>query len=194
MSTFIHLIGPTCAGKSTLIRAALQHAPNDVGTIEVGKLLRAKYGPAYFKGQAAPEHTQDEAWALYRSGIQEHIEKKTRLVFIDGQPRDIKQCHGISQLYEENVFNPQNRCMFLVVHADETKRIERAKSTRTGDDLELALARITNDYRNSYIALQYAVKRHWHIESIDTTEFELEDYLLTAGWIDELCWAFDNFG
>lgn len=62
------------------------------GSIEVGKILRQKYGEAYFKGQAAPQHTEREAWDLMMQGINYWWDTGAKFVLIDGQPRNYTQC------------------------------------------------------------------------------------------------------
>lgn len=172
MAVIAHLMGPTCAGKSTLINRLLTVAPDLVGAVEVGKMLRAKYGEAYFKGQAAPQHTQDEAWQMYQDGVKANIDAKKRLILVDGQPRDISQARQIVGLWR----NP-HRSEFLLIHADHEVREQRARATRQGDNLELAVARLNNDYRNCYVVMTELLKRNEVIRVFDTTELGKVDGL-----------------
>lgn len=172
MAVVAHLMGPTCAGKSTLINRLLTIAPDLVGAVEVGKMLRAKYGEAYFKGQAAPEHTQAEAWSMYQSGVQDMIARNKRLILVDGQPRDISQARQIIGLWR----NP-HRAEFLLIHADHEVREQRARATRQGDNLELAVARLNNDYRNCYVVMTELLKRNEVIRVFDTSELTKVDGL-----------------
>lgn len=66
--SLIFVIGATNAGKSTLISAAKEVG---CGTVEVGKMMRAKYPPEYFQGQAAPTKTQGEAMQMMMDGIEQ---------------------------------------------------------------------------------------------------------------------------
>lgn len=172
MKTVLHLMGPTCAGKSTILKACVEQRPDVFGVVEVGKMLRAKYGEAYFKGQAAPEHTQDEAWQLYLGGVRDQINQGKRIVLVDGQPRDVRQARAVLQ----RPHGQDVRCDFLMVHASEEVRERRARETRTGDSLELALQRMRNDYRNCYVAWIELLRRGVTPTLIDTGDeaFNLE--------------------
>lgn len=172
MSVIAHLMGPTCAGKSTLINRLLLIAPELVGAVEVGKMLRAKYGEAYFKGQAAPTHTQGEAWQMYQDGVQAMIAAKKRLILVDGQPRDIQQARDIVGLW-----HAPHRAEFLLIHADHEVREARARATRKGDNLELAVARLSNDYRNCYVVMTELLKRNEVIRVFDTSDLTKVDAL-----------------
>ena len=141
----LHLIGPTCAGKSSIIAEAVSLSPDRVRAVEVGKKMREKYPPEHFAGQAAPEHTQAEAWEWYIDGVRQAIRDGVPLVLVDGQPRDIRQARDIATA------DWRDAVRFLMVHAKEESRRQRAVQTRSGDSLELALARLSNDYRNAYV-------------------------------------------
>lgn len=172
MSTIIHLMGPTCAGKSTLIHRLLSIAPKYVHAVEVGKMLRAKYGEAFFKGQAAPQHTQGEAWQMYVEGVKEGIALKRRVILVDGQPRDIQQARDICGLWKA-----PHRSEFVLIHADHEVREARAAAGRKGDSLELAKARLVNDYRNCYVVMTELLKRNEVIRVFDTSELSRVDGL-----------------
>jgi predicted kinase len=166
MSNVVHLMGPTCAGKSTLIQRLLTIAPDRVHAVEVGKMLRAKYGEDYFKGQAAPQHTQKEAWEMYVLGVREGINAGKALILVDGQPRDISQAKDIIGLWR----NP-HRQSFVLIHASHEERERRARGTRApGPNLDLALARLNNDYKNCYVVMAELLKADEVIRVIDTSE------------------------
>lgn len=164
MSVILHLMGPTCAGKSTLIQRLLAVDPKNVGAVEVGKMLRAKYGEGYFKGQAAPTHTQAEAWKMYVEGAKDQAAKGKRLILVDGQPRDIQQARDIDGLWKA-----PHRAEFVLIHADHGARAERARAGRSGASLELAIQRLDNDYRNCYVVMAELLKRNEVIRVFDTT-------------------------
>ena len=148
-----HVMGATCAGKSTFIDAVCRLRPDAV-RVEIGRMLRAKYGDAHFAGQAAPEHTALEAWDLYVTGVRKAIERGAGLVLVDGQPRDVMQARGAVDLSREmRARMPPVEFRWLLLHADEAERSRRAEAARTGDSLELAKARLRNDYRNCYVAM-----------------------------------------
>lgn len=171
MSTIVHLMGPTCAGKSTLINRLLAISA-DVGAVEVGKMLRAKYGEAYFKGQAAPQHTQGEAWQMYQDGVKAKIAEGKKIILVDGQPRDIQQARDIVGLW-----HAPHRAVYLLIHASEEVRAQRAVASRTGDNLELAKARLKNDYENCYKVMVELTKAGEVYRVLDSTDLGSMDGL-----------------
>ena len=84
--SLVFVIGATNAGKSTLINAA-----RELGccVVEVGKMMRAKYPPEYFKGSAAPEHTDKESWGMLLDGLEQ--------AKLQGPGKCLK-CHGAGTL------------------------------------------------------------------------------------------------
>lgn len=163
MSTILHLMGPTCAGKSTIINALTERSPETVEAVMIGKALRAKYGEAYFQGQAAPEKTREEAILMYRELIREAIERGTELIVVDGQPRDVEQAIEMADSWKSH------RNVFMLLHAEHAERERRARAGRApGADLELAVARLTNDYRNNYEVMATLLQRGIPIRVVDT--------------------------
>ena len=185
MSNILHLMGPTCAGKSTLISRMLVIAPELVGAVEVGKMMRAKYldpksphyQPDFFKGQAAPTHTQAEAWQMYVDGVKAQIAAKKRIILVDGQPRDIQQARDVVGLWKS-----PHRASYLMIHADQEIRHERAAATRKDDALALALQRMEGDYKNCYVVLAELGLRdevvRWFNTSQDSNCNGLAEHLL----------------
>jgi len=164
MATIIHLMGPTCAGKSTIIKAMMAHDSERCGAVEVGKMLRAKYGEDHFKGQAAPEHTQDEAWQMYQDGVRRQIDEGKLLVLVDGQPRELKQATGILELWKDHMV------LFILVHARHEVREARARAERDGSNLDLTVQRLNNDYKNCYIVMAELLKAGRRIGVVDTSD------------------------
>jgi len=162
MASIIHLMGPTCAGKSTIIDK-LTELSQDVFTVQIGKILRKKYGEDYFKGQAAPEHTRDEALNLYFETINEGISQGKKLILVDGQPRDLDQARVMMKSW------PDHRSSFLMVHAEHSIREARARAGRKpGPDLDLAVARLVNDYRNCYVVMIQLLAKGYKVDVVDT--------------------------
>lgn len=158
-------MGPTCAGKSTLIKRLLETDPATVGAVEVGKMMREKYGEAHFKGQAAPEHTQAEAWSMYEDGIKACIRAKKGLILVDGQPRDVMQARKTNGLWRA-----PHRASFILIHARHDVREARARKDRKGDSLELAVKRLDNDYRNCYVVMAELLARDEVVRVFDTSD------------------------
>lgn len=140
MSLIVAIMGATCAGKSTFIRHCVDHGRGSISAVEVGKILRAKYPPEHFAGQNNPKHTAQEAWDLCESMVQDRINEGSRVILVDGQPRDIEQVDLFLSCWQDT---PRD---FLLFNASIGERERRARETRTGDDLEkLALPRLKND-------------------------------------------------
>lgn len=162
------VMGPTCSGKSTLLEE-LTHAisPDDLGLVEVGKMMRAKYPPEHFQGQCNPKHTQQEAWEMCESAIRGHKADGKTFIVVDGQPRDREQARlCASRFPEEDGYN----CEYILLDASLEERERRARIDRSGDDLEkLAIPRLTNDmiaYYGVLVELAFLGKK---VIPIDTT-------------------------
>lgn len=166
----IFVIGPTNAGKSSLLAAAssLGHT-----CIEVGKKLRAKYmdpasphyAPDYFKGQAAPQHTALEAWTLMVDGIA--AAPADRLIFVDGQPRDVQQCDAISEKF---VSSPLYQVLFYNVYAPRDVRLARAQARDTDPErLKLSMDRMDGDIIKLYEVICRVASRGHTLITADST-------------------------
>lgn len=169
MTMLLHLMGPTCAGKSSLIRRLCEIEPERVGAVEVGKMLREKYGEDYFRGQAAPEHTQDEAWSMYVNGVKAQVNYGKSLILIDGQPRDQKQAVDAIGRWSRPMYSS-----FVMVHADHDTRERRAKTSRVGSSRKLAMKRMMNDYRNCYTVMVQLLALDVPIRILDTSRQSTE--------------------
>jgi len=157
----ISVIGPTNAGKSTFMNA-VREAPR-TALIEIGKWMRAKYPPSYFKGSGSPRHTEKEAWGMLLDGLCRAKEGDMDRVLIDGQPRN----GGQAALF--CLHFPQAR--FILLDAPHEVREGWARH-RDGDDPEkmaLTTQRLESDYRDMYDTIKVLVQHHMPIHVIDTT-------------------------
>lgn len=144
--TLIFVIGPTNAGKGSLLAAAHRRSPGRVGLVEVGKMMRAKYldpasphyDPDHFKGQAAPKHTAEEAWQMMVDGLKANSAEGKSVILVDGQPRDIEQAERIHHKYE---LGYDWNVAFAHIYAPESLRLERALQRDAGDPAKLALSK-----------------------------------------------------
>lgn len=135
----IFVMGATNVGKTTFMDLCRDY---DVfGLVEVGKMFRAKYPPDYFKGQAAPAHTQTEAWSMFLEGVKNAAEQGKQVAVIDGQPRNVEQT--------EWAFKMPNPKVFLHLWAPPDIREERARKRDAADaaKLDLSLKRLIDDPR-----------------------------------------------
>jgi len=187
MIHIIFVLGPTNSGKTTVLETA--GTVGRVHLVEVGKMMRAKYldpgslnyNPDYFKGDSSPAHTAIEAFDMMQTGIARGIQAGKDIIFVDGQPRDIKQCDNIFELYERN---PNNRVTYLNLYAPLELRRERA-AKRDSDPVKLALsmARMEKDVIKIYEVLCRIMSRGSDIVTVESSRFEsyhtLVDFLRT---------------
>ena len=148
------VIGPTNVGKSTFLSTVAKTYGNRAGLIEVGKILRAKYPPGYFNGQAAPKHTAGEAWQLMVDGVDKALKEGKEVILVDGQPRDVKQCQDILDNYILAAGLPF-QAGFIHLFASTESRKTRAEK-RDGQDpekLKLSLARMEGDLPSLYVIM-----------------------------------------
>lgn len=162
MANIIHLMGTTCAGKTTVIDKMVALSPS-VRAIQIGKLLRAKYGEGYFNGQSNPAHTASEAYEIYIESVQKAIDDGMEMILIDGQPRDLQQAKDMTKLWKGH------NVQYFLLNAEHHIREERARTGRTpGPSLDLAVARLTNDYKDNFVVLAYLLERGYKVSVIDT--------------------------
>jgi len=134
------VMGATGSGKSTFLELAREEI--NAHTVEVGKLLRAKYPPEYFDGLAAPTKTAKEAWDMCVSGIKAG---KGKVTLIDGQPRDITQVTKIIKKYPN--------AKFILFNCPTEERARRLKLRDSGGAQELWESRLEGDYVAMYPVL-----------------------------------------
>jgi adenylate kinase family enzyme len=180
----IFVIGATNSGKGTFLAQTKAIFGDKVGLVEVGKMMRAKYPPEHFQGQAAPSHTQDEAWAMMQSRISELVDQKVPIIVVDGQPRDHKQLHGILNEYGEH-----NK-VFVHLFASKQCRLARALQRDAPDvsKIMLSLDRLTGDIPVLYEILSTLMAENQIITTINTEQTDVT----TATLSDFLDWLHTN--
>ncbi len=171
----VYVIGPTNAGKTTLMNMCVLDPR--ITTIEVGKMMRAKYPPEHFQGQNNPAHTAVEAWQMYLDGVQEgHNNPQCRMIVCDGQPRDSKQTEAV--LADKAHFK-----LFLHLWAPDNVRAERAEKRDFGSPalLELSRARLVNDIPANYNVLVRLLNAQEKVWSVDTNhpDYSAQEMLKT---------------
>lgn len=159
----VYVIGPTNAGKTTLMDLC---APDErIVTVEVGKWLRAKYPPSHFQGQSNPRHTAVEAWSLYLDGLQRGIDDpKCKMIVCDGQPRDIKQTEDV--IAEGRFYK-----VFVHLWAPDDVREKRAEARDfdSPEALALSRARLVNDIPSNYAVLIRLLNAKEKVWTYDTS-------------------------
>lgn len=154
MTDIFFMMGPTNSGKTTLADQVIQKYPGSTGVF-VGRKLRAKYGESFFKGQAAPKHTEQEALDLMDEGIEEGLQNNSPIIMVDGQPRSDDQVTYVIENYFQNpTMGIRSSVWFLLLHCDDHTRMERLNSRDvTPEKRELALARFQGDMPQIYKAV-----------------------------------------
>lgn len=169
MKTVIFVIGPTNAGKTTLMDA-VKKTPN-WGTVEVGRMLRAKYPPEFFAGQAAPKHTAVEAWQMCLDGVRDVLLVQGKdVVFVDGQPRDLEQLEKCMHFNDHLQAPEPVKFFFLHLFAARDIREARAKARDQHDPSKLALsmARLDGDVPMNYEILSRLLADKHNVIVVDT--------------------------
>jgi hypothetical protein len=138
--SYIYILGVTCTGKDYLMDF-IEAQDSTIGSVRVGKILRERYPPDYFKGSGSPEHTEKEALEIFESEIQRLSDK--RIVLISGQPRRLSQIKHTIEKYPGDL---------VWLHASDDVISQRI-SNRSLADQELALQRIKNDKIDLYSVL-----------------------------------------
>ena len=159
----VYVIGPTNSGKTTLLNLCGQD--ERIVTVEVGKILRAKYPPSHFQGQNNPKHTANEAWAIYQEGLTQGIATpKCKMIVCDGQPRDVQQT--IDVLNDKRFFK-----VFVHLWAPLEIREKRAEERDAGSPALLALskARLAYDTPATYDVLARLLNAREKVWSYDTS-------------------------
>lgn len=138
MKKIIFVMGLTCSGKTTMIEAVQKFYP--VGLIQVGKEMRRRHPPEYFKGLGAMDETEDEVWGIFLEQLASHADKE--VILVDGQPRSVTQVEKCIDLVRdrEKVF------VWLATPVDEIKKRAEARDDSEAAK-ELTMQRIVNDSR-----------------------------------------------
>ncbi len=114
------------------------------GTVEVGKMMRAKYPPSHFRGESNPAHVQVEAWRMMVDGLDKNEKNGNHVSFVDGQPRTVSQAKECIRLFPDAVY--------LHLFSDDESRKLRLFARDGSDPEKMALsnARFETDSVNNY--------------------------------------------
>lgn len=147
----VFCMGATCSGKSTFIDRCTE-SNNKFGSIKVGEEMRRRHPPEYFDGLGAMQHTEDEAWEIFTSSLDDNVRRGKSIVLVDGQPRLPSQVEKCFRAASERSF--VWIILWFMVDEDELKRrmLERFKG-KTGE-LGLAKERMVNDKCQLYDVFQ----------------------------------------
>lgn len=166
MQRLYYCLGTTCAGKTWLMERAQQRYPEIFGLVEVGKIFRQRYSPDYFKGSAAPEHTEREAVAIFQEEMAKQASKP--VVLVSGQPRRVSQIKPTIQTYPGTA---------LLIYAEEEELRRRAGERGSQADIELSMARINNDRIQLYDVLFHLIEGEYNLETLRSTPESVDNWI-----------------
>lgn len=173
MSRLVFVMGCTGSGKSTFLNKLKTEYSDKHGYVEVGKILRAKYPPEFFNGQAAPKHTQDEAWNLCHESVKKNFNKS--FTFIDGQPRSVDQVDNIFRFFKTEY---TKYWLFLDASIEVRRKRIQEKYLNDSASLDLGLQRVTNDIISYHPVLLKLANKPVYIQKVNT-----EDQFWLDQWV-----------
>lgn len=171
MKHIVFVMGSTCAGKSTLIEQAVKQYGPLVRTCLIGKELRARHPPEYFRGLAAMPETEPEVREIFSNRLTEFMEDdRAGYLLCDGIPRLPTQVEFISRELDRarHAYDQRIDARFIVLHADANEIDRRAHERDCGANLELTLSRIKTDKLLGYDTLISVVKEY-DVSAVDTS-------------------------
>lgn len=170
--TLTFVLGATGAGKTTFLDTVAREHLGQCHLIQVGKTLRAKYGEDYFKGQAAPEHTQEEAWDLLLDGVCYGVDMNIPHILVDGQPRTVEQVERIGHVFD--CIEPGRSIKFLHLFAPLEIRTARVtQRDRTNEArYKLAMSRLQGDYEPLYYIVSKLCEIGCDVVHVDTSRVD----------------------
>jgi|GEM_PF-4436819 len=170
MTAILHLLGGNGVGKTTLMNT-MKNTYKDVHGFSTGQILRKRYSPEYFQGQAAPESTEAEALEIYKEQIRDatFLNPETKLIISDGQPRKASQVNIVTGIF------PMHQRDFLLMHLPHEMRKHRLSVRDQHDDaaLDLAMERLNGDYRNTYECMIELARLRFHLDIVDLSIMSL---------------------
>lgn len=113
------------------------------GLVEVGKEMRRRHDPSFFKGKGAMPETEAEAFCIFREQFVKAYEEGAEFIFIDGQPRmasQVNSCIPYARKYSSDVY-------LMFVHVEDEEAAERAvaRDSYSPAALDLSMKRLKND-------------------------------------------------
>lgn len=162
--TALFLLGITNSGKSTLLHKFQSEL--QCGTVEVGKEMRRRHPPEYFKGRGAMQETEEEALQIFKQqffvGTQAD---QPNLVVIDGQPRMLSQIEPCFSYAQSLGYIPK---VGVLGCSDEKikQRIQQRDTTRQA--FELSMKRMVNDKVQLHEVLVELIKHKVPLAYLDS--------------------------
>lgn len=154
------ILGVTNVGKSTLLSSLDKE---EFATVEIGKEMRRRYPPEFFKGKAAMSETEDEAFRILTEQLKE---ANGRPVVIDGQPRMRSQVTRVL----DTLTNPH--FILLTCYDEELRRRINARDSDEANR-ELSRQRLINDKVQLYDVLTALIYLKEHVEVFNSMSHTL---------------------
>ena len=149
------IMGLTNSGKSTLIKELSNYPESHA--VMVGKIMRERHPPEFFKGRAELPETEPEVMEILHNGILEGYRKRAQHIFVDGQPRNLSQLDYFRCTWAPDMVT------YITLWAPRKEREARAaKRDKDPAALALSLARMDSE-------LQNFIDVHMAIEAFGTT-------------------------
>lgn len=164
----LYLFGSTCTGKDYFIEMAVQKYPEKFGAVQVGKEFRRRYpDKSHFRNSGAPDHTETEAFQIFKEQHDAAVEAGKQIILVSGQPRRPSQVRKILE------YAPG---LIIWMFADKEIVQERIKQRFTNDPsgLELAKARVTNDCVELFDTLFTILHKEQEIMTLDLRTVHVE--------------------
>lgn len=147
---FFYLVGVTNSGKDYFAQRALEKAPSLIGMTNVGQIFRQRYPASHFKGQGAPQNTEEEAFQIFCSEVKRVREEGKRICLVNGQPRRVSQVDRVMYANSEVIW----------FHEDDDVLVERAKQRDSCQEaLDLSMERMVNDRKQLYDVIWHLMRR-----------------------------------
>lgn len=135
----------------------------------MGKEFRKRYpDKSHFRNSGAPDHTEDEAFAIFQEQHDAAVKAGKQIILVSGQPRRPDQVRKILQ------YAPG---LIVWMVADKEIVQERMKKRFVDDPsgLELAKARVTNDCVELFNTLFTILEEGQEIMTLDLRTINVED-------------------
>lgn len=177
MKTF-YLMGITCSGKDYFIELAVKLYPDIFGAVQVGKEFRRRYPPDYFKGSAAPAHTEQEAIDIFKEQHNAAVFAGCSCILVSGQPRRPSQVASCLSYAPGDIifmYTPDE-----IVLERIAKRFENDPASKL-----LSMQRVVNDKVQLYDTIFECLRRNVDFKTINTQEDNVEEIIhQLAKWGD----------
>lgn len=158
MSPQFCILGVTNVGKSTLLSSLNKE---EFATVEVGKEMRRRYPAEFFKGKAAMQETEDEAFEIF---TEQYAAAGEKPVVIDGQPRQVSQIDRVLKVLKYP--------FFILLHAPEEELKHRIhKRDKDTEWASLSERRLDADRIQLYDVLAELMLRRYYVKPFSTTYY-----------------------